>query len=374
MVARRAPSTAPPGRPVTELGSAAATDPAAVDAVGAALIGIRGAKSQAKVSMRAELSRVEITGPEALVARRGARGRRPARGRQDRRRPGVHRQRRDRDLRGQRSWSRPPSGWRLALARVRGLVGARRLGRGPSSSSGVVASGRRSSSSGLDGLVLGRAPPRRCRAGSSRSVSPPARRPVLVAGPGPRSPCGRVSIAGVVAADRRRSSLSGDVGRAARHRCRPESGPADVGVASARVVGDVLESSGVATSEPLVRPLRSVVADACRANSGVRRPWLAAPRLAARSASPASATAELVRRGDRRTCRLRAESALLAAHAGDQHHAADRGDSSEHVERPLVLGAHRETLRLGPRFRPATGAQSAFWPMQEGSWSGPGSN
>ena len=39
-----------------------------VDAVAAALIGIRGAKSQAKVSMKAELSRVEITGPPALVA------------------------------------------------------------------------------------------------------------------------------------------------------------------------------------------------------------------------------------------------------------------------------------------------------------------
>ncbi|ANH38805.1 Valine--tRNA ligase [Nocardioides dokdonensis FR1436] len=50
-----------------DLGSAAAADPIVVEAVATALGGIRGAKSQAKVSMRAELGRVEVSGPEALV-------------------------------------------------------------------------------------------------------------------------------------------------------------------------------------------------------------------------------------------------------------------------------------------------------------------
>lgn len=52
---------------VNELGSAGAADGSAIDAIGAALAGIRGAKSQAKVSMRTPLDRVEISGPEHLV-------------------------------------------------------------------------------------------------------------------------------------------------------------------------------------------------------------------------------------------------------------------------------------------------------------------
>jgi valyl-tRNA synthetase len=50
-----------------ELGAAAATDDAALDAVAAALSGIRGVKSTAKVKMRTPLARTEITGPEKLV-------------------------------------------------------------------------------------------------------------------------------------------------------------------------------------------------------------------------------------------------------------------------------------------------------------------
>ncbi|MCW2854617.1 MAG: valS [Marmoricola sp.] len=50
-----------------DLASVTPGDPAMVGAVASALGGIRAAKSQAKVSMRAELSRVEISGPAALV-------------------------------------------------------------------------------------------------------------------------------------------------------------------------------------------------------------------------------------------------------------------------------------------------------------------
>lgn len=52
---------------VTELGSPAASDGTAIDAVAAALAGIRGAKSQAKVNMKTPLSRVEVAGPEKAV-------------------------------------------------------------------------------------------------------------------------------------------------------------------------------------------------------------------------------------------------------------------------------------------------------------------
>jgi valyl-tRNA synthetase len=51
-----------------DLGAAAAAEPATLEAVAAVLIGIRGTKSQAKVSMRAELARVEISGPADQIA------------------------------------------------------------------------------------------------------------------------------------------------------------------------------------------------------------------------------------------------------------------------------------------------------------------
>ncbi|WGX98394.1 valine--tRNA ligase [Nocardioides sp. L-11A] len=52
---------------VAELGSPAASDGSLIDAVAGALSGIRGAKSAAKVKMRAPLARVEVTGPARLV-------------------------------------------------------------------------------------------------------------------------------------------------------------------------------------------------------------------------------------------------------------------------------------------------------------------
>jgi valyl-tRNA synthetase len=51
-----------------DLGAAAAAPATMVDAVATALIGIRGAKSQAKVSMKAPLARVEISGPADQIA------------------------------------------------------------------------------------------------------------------------------------------------------------------------------------------------------------------------------------------------------------------------------------------------------------------
>jgi len=52
---------------VDELATAEPGDPALLVAMGDALVGVRGAKSQAKVSMRTELSRIELIGPAAAL-------------------------------------------------------------------------------------------------------------------------------------------------------------------------------------------------------------------------------------------------------------------------------------------------------------------
>jgi valyl-tRNA synthetase len=53
---------------VDELATVEPGDPALLVAMGDALVGVRGAKSQAKVSMRTELSRIELMGPAASLA------------------------------------------------------------------------------------------------------------------------------------------------------------------------------------------------------------------------------------------------------------------------------------------------------------------
>jgi valyl-tRNA synthetase len=51
-----------------DLGSAAATSPALLEAVEQVLVALRGAKSQAKVSMRTEMTRAEVRGPDATLS------------------------------------------------------------------------------------------------------------------------------------------------------------------------------------------------------------------------------------------------------------------------------------------------------------------
>ena len=51
----------------TELGEAAGADPTGLEAVAAVLIGVRGAKSTAKVGMRTPVLEATVTGPEAAL-------------------------------------------------------------------------------------------------------------------------------------------------------------------------------------------------------------------------------------------------------------------------------------------------------------------
>ena len=51
-----------------DLGASAATDGSMIGHVGSALGGVRGAKSQAKVSMRTQVARVEFTGQDEVLA------------------------------------------------------------------------------------------------------------------------------------------------------------------------------------------------------------------------------------------------------------------------------------------------------------------
>ena len=197
-----------------DLGSAAASQPLVLDAVAAALTGIRGAKSQAKAKMRAPLSRVVITGPRRWSRRPSRRrttcapsatssatwtssptSRRPSCGSAPSwRRPRTRRPRADRAAvaDGAPARSRPGTAWALrALGLRAALLGGLPASRRPSAPAALAASRARSAFSAA--LAAARSALRRpWRPARPPALGPAASgRPCAAALASARRPCAR---------------------------------------------------------------------------------------------------------------------------------------------------------------------------------------